>query len=471
MQLDPAPRSSNASAFLLERTDRRRQRTPDDATVARQLAIDLGQLALALEQAGAYIAKLGLSFARYRQLWQENWAKVAGWADPAITKYPRAVAVTWQTSVNQLSQPGRRLLERLAWLAPEPVPIFLIGVPVPAIAEDTEEALADLAGYSLVRRNPQSQEFSVHRLVQDVTRRNLVEQERPSSLVEALGWINAAFPFDADDVRYWPGAEALAPHAQAVIEHADAAGTSDPTAGLMNRLGTLLYAKALYAEAEPLYRRALAINEKSYGADHPNVATDLNNLAALLRATNRLSEAEPLYRRALAINENSYGTDHPNVAAVLNNLATLLRATNRLSEAEPLHRRALAINEKCYGANHPNVAAVLNNLAALLRATNRLSEAEPLYRRALAINENSYGTDHPEVARDLNNLAELLRITNRLSEAEPLCRRALRILVQFTRATGHHHPDLEFAVANCVKVLSALGRSKAEVQAALRSVL
>jgi hypothetical protein len=67
------------------------------------------------------------------------------------------VALTWQTSVNRLSEPGRRLLDRLAWLAPEPVPNFLIDVPVPGIAtEDTEEALADLADYSLVRRNPQS---------------------------------------------------------------------------------------------------------------------------------------------------------------------------------------------------------------------------------------------------------------------------------------------------------------------------
>ena len=41
-------------------------------------------------------------------------------------------------------------------------------------------------------------------------------------------------------------------------------------------------------------RRALAINEKSYGQDHPNVAIRLNNLAALLQATNRLAEAEPL---------------------------------------------------------------------------------------------------------------------------------------------------------------------------------
>ena len=95
-------------------------------------------------------------------------------------------------------------------------------------------------------------------------------------------------------------------------------------------------AKADYAEAEPLYRRALAIDEQSYGPDHPNVASDLNNLAQLLQATNRLAEAEPLMRRALAIDEKSYGPDHPNVAIRLNNLAQLLQATNRLAEAEPL---------------------------------------------------------------------------------------------------------------------------------------
>ena len=52
-------------------------------------------------------------------------------------------------------------------------------------------------------------------------------------------------------------------------------------------------------------RRALAINEKSFGPDHPNVAIRLNNLAQLLKATNRLAEAEPLMRRALAIDEKS----------------------------------------------------------------------------------------------------------------------------------------------------------------------
>ena len=96
-------------------------------------------------------------------------------------------------------------------------------------------------------------------------------------------------------------------------------------------------------------RRALAIDEKSFGPDHPNVAIDLNNLALLLQATNRLAEAEPLMRRALAIDEKSFGPDHPNVAIDLNNLALLLQDTNRLAEAEPLMRLALAILAGSYG--------------------------------------------------------------------------------------------------------------------------
>jgi hypothetical protein len=37
----------------------------------------------------------------------------------------------------------------------------------------------------------------------------------------------------------------------------------------------------------------------------------VNNLAELLRQTNRHAEAEPLYRRALAIFEISFGPEHP----------------------------------------------------------------------------------------------------------------------------------------------------------------
>ncbi len=88
------------------------------------------------------------------------------------------------------------------------------------------------------------------------------------------------------------------------------------------------------------------MREAALGPDHSDLAIALNDLATLLQATNRPAEAEPLMRRALAIDEQSYGAEHPDVARDLNNLAQLLQATNRLAEAEPLMRRALAIDEQ-----------------------------------------------------------------------------------------------------------------------------
>jgi hypothetical protein len=63
----------------------------------------------------------------------------------------------------------------------------------------------------------------------------------------------------------------------------------------------------------------------------------------LFRVTNYLTEAEPLKRRAVAIDEASLGADHPNVATHLITLASLLSTTDRLAEAEPLIRRAVVI--------------------------------------------------------------------------------------------------------------------------------
>jgi len=240
-------------------------------------------------------------------------------------------------------------------------------------------------------------------------------------------------------------------------EGTDRAYQANQAAGPLQRLGK-------FAEAELLYRRAPAIDERSYGPDHPNVATALNNLAALLDATNRLAEAEPLLRRALAIDEHSYGPDHPEVARDLNNLAVLLRDTDRPAEAEPLYRRAVAIDEHSYGPDHPRVAAALNNLANLLKATDRSAEAEPLYRRALAIDERSYGPDYPRVATDLHNLAELLRDTGEPAEAEPLLRRALVI---DEHCYGPDHVDVARDLYSLAQLLWAANR-RAEARQLVR---
>jgi len=127
-----------------------------------------------------------------------------------------------------------------------------------------------------------------------------------------------------------------------------------------------------------LMRRALAIDETSFGNDHPNVAIRLNNLAQLFQATKRLAEAEPLMRRALAIFEASYGEKHPDVGILLNNLAQLLLATGRVAEAESLMQRLLEIFlafTRDTGHPHPHFDDAFRNYAGLLRSMG-LGEAE-----------------------------------------------------------------------------------------------
>jgi hypothetical protein len=65
-----------------------------------------------------------------------------------------------------LGDGGRRLLERLAWLAPEKVPESLLDMPVPgAEAENLRDTCDDLTAYSLVTRDADRPFFLVCRLV------------------------------------------------------------------------------------------------------------------------------------------------------------------------------------------------------------------------------------------------------------------------------------------------------------------
>ncbi len=82
------------------------------------------------------------------------------------------------------------------------------------------------------------------------------------------------------------------------------------------------------------------------GLMNVRLATSLNNLALLYKAQGRYAEAEPLYKRALAIVEKALGPEHPLVATSLKNYAVLLRKTGRATEAENMEARAKAIRAK-----------------------------------------------------------------------------------------------------------------------------
>ncbi len=473
--------AEEATAFLLQRTDERTS-SKDDSERARQVAEGDPRRSPSRSGTGGCIHRPSSDIVlEVSGGLGEGEREVLDWRDEDQTEYPASVAATWHTTFSRLHPTAAALLRLTAYLAPDPIPLdmfeegaSIVEEAVGSLLEETgqggspqtvREGLAELAAYSMIVKDGET--GTVHRMVQEVVRGRIPEEQRREWIELALRLVNDFSPYDADDVGTWPVWNVLRPHAAMVSDYADRTGITKPTAELISQTAVFLYAKSLYTEAESSMRRVVEIFETSLGSDHARVAIALNNLAQLLQATNRLAEAEPLMRRALKIDEQAFGQDHPKVAIDLNNLATLLQATNRLAEAEPLMRRALKIDEQSFGQDHPNVARDLNNLAQLLQATNRLAEAEPLMRRAVKIDEQSFGQDHPNVARDLNNLATLLQATNRLAEAEPLMRRALKIDEQ---SFGQDHPNVAIRLNNLAQLLKATNRV-AEAEPLMRRAL
>jgi CHAT domain-containing protein/Tfp pilus assembly protein PilF len=246
------------------------------------------------------------------------------------------------------------------------------------------------------------------------------------------------------------------PLAEAMLANLEKGPPTRDLAGAMNNLAQLYGDVGRDAEAEPLFKRALAIMEKTVGLDSVDIAPELNNLAALYQRQQRYAEAEPLFKRALALSEKQLPAGHPDIGRALNNLATNYERQDLHADSEPLFRRALAIYEKAAGPESPAVATLLSNLGQVVKAEGRYADAEPMIKRSLAIHEKVQGQNHPDVARSLNNLADLYQRQNRFADAEPLFKRALAIR---EAAVGPDHPNTAASVNNLASLYQAEGRA------------
>ena len=127
----------------------------------------------------------------------------------------------------------------------------------------------------------------------------------------------------------------------------------------------------------------MAISEKAFGLEHPDVAIPLTNLAGLFQDQESYEEARFLYERALEIYRKTLGIEHPNAANVFSGIGSLLHAQGSYAESRSMHERALAIRIKLFGSNHPRLAESLHDLAALFQAQDSYAEANPLYKKCL----------------------------------------------------------------------------------------
>jgi tetratricopeptide (TPR) repeat protein len=169
--------------------------------------------------------------------------------------------------------------------------------------------------------------------------------------------------------------------------------------------GFRLHRAGRLAEAEALYRRAIALDPKSVGS--------LHNLGVLARQTGRAEAAADLLGRAIALDGR--------IAALQVNYAVTLRELGRLDEAVAAYRRASEID--------PGVAYVHNNLGNILGGQGKFDEAEAAFRRAIDVD--------PNFAQAHNNLGKALIDQGRADEAVQSLHRAIDLKPDLVEA--HHN--------------------------------
>ena len=95
------------------------------------------------------------------------------------------------------------------------------------------------------------------------------------------------------------------------------------------------------------------------------MASLLTDIAALHSEHERFATAQPLYERALRVQEKLLGKEHADTVQTLTDLAICYLDQGLNNQGRPLLERALALQEKALGGQHPDVAAIRDVLLSL----------------------------------------------------------------------------------------------------------
>ncbi len=231
--------------------------------------------------------------------------------------------------------------------------------------------------------------------------------------------------------------QALAYYMRALeIQHKVLGKEHPSVATSYNNLASIYQAIGDYYKALEYYMGALELQHKVLEKEHPSVATSYNNLASIYQAIGDYDKALKYYMRTLEIQDKVLGKEHPSVATSYNNLASIYQAKGDYDKALKYYMRALEIQHKVLGEEHPSVATSYNNLASIYQAIGDYDKALKYYMRALEIQHKVLGEEHPSVATSYNNLASLYNARGDLTKALVYLEQSLRIQVDIGDKLG-----------------------------------
>jgi eukaryotic-like serine/threonine-protein kinase len=274
-------------------------------------------------------------------------------------------------------------------------------------------------------------------------------------------------------LRYHQGqlteAMELYSHSLNILENTSAPAID--ISALLDDLANVYADEQQWALAKQTYERALEIDRRILGDDHPRVAMRLNNLAVVAQHIGDLKLAEALFRDAIRRDERAYGDQHPETGVARGNYGLLLQREGRLTEAEPFLRSALDVALKTYGTDHYKVGYARVSLAMLLHDEGNLPESETEFRQALASYDKSLSANHQYRAAALMHFARLLVDRGKPQEALSLSAQSIDIWTSTSSASGPRTAEAHAIHADALEQLHKPREAAEELESALPILL
>ncbi|GAB2223286.1 hypothetical protein Droror1_Dr00017426 [Drosera rotundifolia] len=146
------------------------------------------------------------------------------------------------------------------------------------------------------------------------------------------------------------------------------------TAGAYSLLAAVLYHTGDFNQATIYQQKALDINERELGLDHPDTMKSYRDLVVFYYRLQRTELDLKYVKRALYLLHLTCGPSHPNTAATYINVAMMEGGLGNAHIALKYLHKALKCNERLLGPDHVQIAAGYNAIVIALS----LMEAYPL---------------------------------------------------------------------------------------------
>lgn len=481
-----------------------RRRVPEISDEdAGRLADRLGNLPLAIDQAGAWQAASGMPVDEYLRLFDDQFARLT---DHSAGDYPTSVGATYALTLERLREeaPGAaQLLNVCAFFGAEPISVDLLwdgrSAVLPSPLDQTlrdkiqlRRALREISRYALARVDAVNDQLTVHRLVQVVLRSRLSAEQQEQTRLAAQHILAAANPGEPDTERNWPRHGELSPHivpAELIEAEEDLTrrvvldqiryrwsrgdyessrdlgeltveqwrehwGTDDVLTLLSFRhLAVALRTLGDYGRARSLAEEALTRFREVLGSDHEHTLFTADSVAWDQRISGNFAEARSLDEDNLDRFRREYDPDHPLTLKALNNFAIDLRWLGNFAQAREVDEESVRLRRGLYGEENRNTQLAIASLARDHYGLGNYADGLRLQESALEIQHRLLGPHNAEVLSETRNLVVLLRKNGQVPRA--------RIVAQeLVAAYKRFGPNDEPVLAANMSYFNALRASK-----------